>query len=152
MLSWSGLWEWGREVVPEGELPIDMLSSIDLVKYKSIWKILVKIQTSSTLDWSKSSTFLEYLIPEIPDDSGKILGMDWVGTKISGSGRVLGTRWARSLRTWTQKSNVFGVSQVRLVWILIITLSKSCYSINNSPSCYSWYSCTRGIPVLVVLL
>ena len=28
------------------------------------------------------------------DDSGKKSGMDWVWTKISGSGRVSGTRWA----------------------------------------------------------
>ena len=41
-------------------------------------------------------TFLEYPIPEIPDDSEKRSGMDWVLPKIIGSGRVSGTR--QSLR------------------------------------------------------
>ena len=38
--------------------------------------------------------FLKYPIPEIPKDSEKISGMDWVLEKISGLGRVCGTRWA----------------------------------------------------------
>ena len=38
--------------------------------------------------------FLKYPIPEIPEDSEKISGMDWVLEKISGWGRVSGTRWA----------------------------------------------------------
>ena len=38
--------------------------------------------------------FLKYPIPEIPEDSEKISGMDWVLEKISGLGRVSGTRWA----------------------------------------------------------
>ena len=36
-------------------------------------------------------TFLEYPIPEIPGDSEKISGMDWVLPKNFGSGRVSGT-------------------------------------------------------------
>ena len=36
--------------------------------------------------------FLEYPIPEIPDDSEKKSGMDRVLLKIIGSGRVSGTR------------------------------------------------------------
>ena len=37
---------------------------------------------------------VKYPIPEIPDDSEKKSGMDWVLKKISGLGRVSGTRWA----------------------------------------------------------
>ena len=37
---------------------------------------------------------VKYPIPEIPDDSGKKSGMDWVLLKIIGSGRVSGTRQA----------------------------------------------------------
>ena len=35
---------------------------------------------------------------EIPDDSGKKLGTDWVLPKITGSGRVAGTRQALVFR------------------------------------------------------
>ena len=35
--------------------------------------------------------FLKYPIPEIPEDSEKISGMDWVLEKISGIGYPLGT-------------------------------------------------------------
>ena len=35
---------------------------------------------------------VKYPIPEIPDDSGKKSGTDWVLPKIIGSGRVSGTR------------------------------------------------------------
>ena len=35
---------------------------------------------------------MKYPIPEIPDDSEKISGTDWVLPKIIGSGRVSGTR------------------------------------------------------------
>ena len=39
--------------------------------------------------------FLKYPIPEIPEDSEEEkLAMDRVSEKISGSGRVSGTRWA----------------------------------------------------------
>ena len=37
---------------------------------------------------------VKYPIPEIPDDSGKKSGTDWVLPKIIGSGRVSGTRQA----------------------------------------------------------
>ena len=37
---------------------------------------------------------LKYPIPQIPDDSGKKSGTDWVLPKIIGSGRVSGTRQA----------------------------------------------------------
>ena len=37
---------------------------------------------------------MKYPIPEIPDDSGKKSGTDWVLPKIIGSGRVSGTRQA----------------------------------------------------------
>ena len=40
---------------------------------------------------------VKYPIPEIPDDSGKKSGTDWVLPKIIGSGRVSGTRQARSV-------------------------------------------------------
>ena len=40
---------------------------------------------------------VKYPIPEIPDDSGKKSGMDWVLPKIIGSGRVSGTRQALPL-------------------------------------------------------
>ena len=49
-------------------------------------------------------TFLEYPIPEIPDDSEKRSGMDWVLPKIIGSGRVSGTR--QSLGTESVHRNV----------------------------------------------
>ena len=49
-------------------------------------------------------TFLEYPIPEIPDDSEKKSGMDWVLPKIIGSGRVSGTR--QSLVILDQYQNV----------------------------------------------
>ena len=37
---------------------------------------------------------VKYPLPEIPDDSGKKSGTDWVLPKIIGSGRVSGTRQA----------------------------------------------------------
>ena len=37
---------------------------------------------------------VKYPIPEIPDDSGKKSGTDWVLPKIIGSGRLSGTRQA----------------------------------------------------------
>ena len=40
---------------------------------------------------------LEYPIPTMPDDSEKKSGMDRVLPKISGLGRVSGTRWALSV-------------------------------------------------------
>ena len=40
---------------------------------------------------------VKYPIPEIPDDSGKKSGTDWVLPKIIGSGRVSGTRQALSI-------------------------------------------------------
>ena len=41
---------------------------------------------------------VKYPIPEIPDDSGKKSGTDWVLPKIIGSGRVSGTRQALDAR------------------------------------------------------
>ena len=41
------------------------------------------------------------LFSEIPEDSEKISGMDWVLEKISGLGRVSGTRWALNLTEGT---------------------------------------------------
>ena len=43
---------------------------------------------------------VKYPIPEIPDDSGKKSGTDWVLPKIIGSGRVSGTRQALSGGRW----------------------------------------------------
>ena len=40
---------------------------------------------------------VKYPIPEIPDDSGKKSGTDWVLPKIIGSGRVSGTRQALAI-------------------------------------------------------
>ena len=45
-----------------------------------------------TEDCAKKTFFLEYPIPEIPDDSENKSGMDRVLPKIIGSGRVSGTR------------------------------------------------------------
>jgi hypothetical protein len=43
---------------------------------------------------------VKYPIPEIPDDSGKKSGTDWVLPKIIGSGRVSGTRQALLFGVW----------------------------------------------------
>ena len=50
--------------------------------------------------------FLEYPIPEIPDDSENKSGMDRVLPKIIGSGRVSGTRWALAVRKASRASPV----------------------------------------------
>ena len=47
---------------------------------------------------------VKYPIPEIPDDSEKKSGTDWVLPKIIGSGRVLGTRQALDLTFSTLSS------------------------------------------------
>ena len=68
---------------------------------------------------------VKYPIPEIPDDSGKKSGTDWVLPKIIGSGRVSGTRQA--LRT--------GVGQMiplRVYW---------------KPPLLDWYYALRGCTV-----
>lgn len=48
---------------------------------------------------------VKYPIPEIPDDSGKKSGTDWVLPKIIGSGRVSGTRQALLDRASRKLSN-----------------------------------------------
>ena len=45
---------------------------------------------------------VKYPIPEIPDDSGKKSGTDWVLPKIIGSGRVSGTRQALDMGVGAQ--------------------------------------------------
>ena len=50
---------------------------------------------------------VKYPIPEIPDDSEKKSGTDWVLPKIIGSGRVSGTRQALILGRGYFESQVF---------------------------------------------
>ena len=56
---------------------------------------------------------VKYPIPEIPDDSGKKSGTDWVLPKIIGSGRVSGTRQALSIDPLLDKQ----MSEYILSWI-----------------------------------
>ena len=62
----------------------------------------------------KGFIFLKYPIPEIPEDSEKKSGMDWVLKKISGLGRVSGTRWALLMSyrepMWFWTFNFLGLS------------------------------------------
>ena len=53
---------------------------------------------------------VKYPIPEIPDDSGKKSGTDWVLPKIIGSGRVSGTRQALAMRRhlWRRPALLMG--------------------------------------------
>ena len=51
----------------------------------------MNVQKSYRHIWPKK---VKYPIPEIPDDSEKKSGTDWVLPKIIGSGRVSGTRQA----------------------------------------------------------
>ena len=59
-----------------------------------------------TEDCAKKYFFLEYPIPEIPDDSENKSGMDRVLPKIIGSGRVSGTRQSLVGTSATQKGNI----------------------------------------------
>ena len=53
---------------------------------------------------------VKYPIPEIPDDSGKKSGTDWVLPKIIGSGRVSGTRQALPIIRSYKDSNTSSIS------------------------------------------
>ena len=57
---------------------------------------------------------VKYPIPEIPDDSGKKSGTDWVLPKIIGSGRVSGTRQALHTNTaFGTKMNLYIIELIK---------------------------------------
>ena len=69
---------------------------------------------------------MKYPIPEIPDDSGKKSGTDWVLPKIIGSGRVSGTRQALiALFTNQCTCSVFTVCKVTYNQTLLVELDWS---------------------------
>ena len=70
-----------------------MMTSPDLTNVVWVKTILtnMNVQKSYRHIWPKK---VKYPIPEIPDDSEKKSGTDWVLPKIIGSGRVSGTRQA----------------------------------------------------------
>ena len=69
------------------------MTSPDLTNVVWVKTILtnMNVQKSYRHIWPKK---VKYPIPEIPDDSEKKSGTDWVLPKIIGSGRVSGTRQA----------------------------------------------------------
>ena len=77
------------------------MTSPDLTNVVWVKTILtnMNVQKSYRHIWPKK---VKYPIPEIPDDSEKKSGTDWVLPKIIGSGRVSGTRQA--LFVWSETS------------------------------------------------
>ena len=57
---------------------------------------------------------VKYPIPEIPDDSGKKSGTDWVLPKIIGSGRVSGTRQALFTTSIRLEERIAQVKEIQL--------------------------------------
>ena len=70
---------------------------------------------------------VKYPIPEIPDDSGKKSGTDWVLPKIIGSGRVSGTRQALTVYYSTSIANVSVFSGERITGKARQSKSKSAF-------------------------
>ena len=102
---------------------------------------------------------VKYPIPEIPDDSGKKSGTDWVLPKIIGSGRVSGTRQALAIwqllsrthymspvRAWKWKwSNGVEKSESDLFWCISMTNNvKSCKKINGRVQTFRFSVFTMG--------
>ena len=69
---------------------------------------------------------VKYPIPEIPDDSGKKSGTDWVLAKIIGSGRVSGTRQALLMTTIVNHNVMliqFILKRCTIVWMIIMVMT-----------------------------
>ena len=71
---------------------------------------------------------VKYPIPEIPDDSGKKSGTDWVLPKIIGSGRVSGTRQALpmtpDMSSWAALADVSSTGQIGTLTLKTTPLSR----------------------------
>ena len=77
---------------------------------------------------------VKYPIPEIPDDSGKKSGTDWVLPKIIGSGRVSGTRQALHLALFdmpnSYRFNILSISIFSEISLSISIFSRTALSIS----------------------